>query len=627
MKRSGMKRFFALVLLFVTLMQICALPSMASGGVQQLTERMELEEKIRYFYKASLDYAEKDSFNGYCAFYVNTQLYLLGINRTYVGGNGNDEFDNYRYLKKSNGGYDIAAYPARSYTLWSALNAISGGGKKDVYNILVGFQRGVSAAGRKYGHTCFIHGIVDGWVYFSDSMTVKMNGNVYPEGTPIRCSIQDFCTYYRPWTLDGVIHFTYDKNHICKEGKVLFQESAHPHCNYFQCRQCGQVMKDIGHPNYKKDCARCNIPGTAQLEPMEKYYLTGENQYFTFEESKLTTAYDLILECKVGGKYAEFDVYRVKPGTHTLTLPQGSYRAKIRSWNENGVSQTGSGPAWADGPWVTFQVVAVWDCNAYGHVFDTVETVKATCTEKGKRSSHCIRCNQVIEETLYPLGHRYLSQVTTKQPSETEPGLATTTCTSCGKMQEIPLPELKRNPFVDVKAGDYFYAPVVSAFEDQITAGVSDTAFAPNSRANRGQVVTFLWRLAGSPKPETTLENCPFTDLDPEEYYVDAVLWAVEKGITQGIGRDRFAPTHRVTRGQFVTFLYRLAGEPKTECGTVFEDTKTRDYYTDALLWATRNSIANGVTETRFSPEGSCTRGQIVTFIYRYRNWSGDENP
>lgn len=410
MKGTGMKRFFALVVLLGTLMQICALPSMAANGVQELKEKFELEEKIRYFYQASLDYAEKDSFKGYCAFYVNTQLYLLGINRTYVVGNGKDEFDNYRYLTKSNGGYDIAAYPARSYTLWSALNAISDGGKKDVYNILVGFQSGASSAGRKYGHTCFIHAIIDGWVYFSDSVNVKMNDMTYPEGTPIRCRIQDFCTYYRPWTLDGVIHFTYDKNHVCKDGKVLFQESAHPHCNYFQCSQCGQVMKDIAHPNYKKDCDVCNIPGTAQIQPMEEHYLAGENQYLTFGESKLATAYDLILECKTKGQYVSYDVYRVKPGTVTLTLPQGSYRAKIRSWNEEGVSQTGTGPAWADGPWVTFQVVETWDCDTYGHVFDTVETAAATCTESGKRTSHCTRCGQTIVETLYPwdigMGHR-----------------------------------------------------------------------------------------------------------------------------------------------------------------------------------------------------------------------------
>ncbi len=166
----------------------------------------EIVTQINSTYSEAKRRANVSSFNGYCAWYVNYVLLILGINSSYVGGNGNQEFDNYKGLSKSSGGYSVTAYPASSYNLKSALNAIASGG--NAYNILVGFEKGAGDDGALYGHTCFIHAIIDGKVYYAESFRARPGGTYYNEGTPIVCSIDEFCNYYNSWaTLDGVIHF------------------------------------------------------------------------------------------------------------------------------------------------------------------------------------------------------------------------------------------------------------------------------------------------------------------------------------------------------------------------------------------------------------------------------------
>ena len=168
----------------------------------------EITQQIKDTYQAALRNAGRTAFQGYCGMYVNWQLVILGINSSYVGADGNQEFDTYKNMSTSSGGYSITAYPASSYTLSSSLNAISANGTKDVYNILVGFETGSGSDGALYGHTCFIHAIIGGTVYFSESFYVPIGGG-YSEGSPIACSISDFCNYYDSWTtLDGLIHFS-----------------------------------------------------------------------------------------------------------------------------------------------------------------------------------------------------------------------------------------------------------------------------------------------------------------------------------------------------------------------------------------------------------------------------------
>lgn len=171
--------------------------------------------------------------------------------------------------------------------------------------------------------------------------------------------------------------------------------------------------------------------------------------------------------------------------------------------------------------------------------------------------------------------------------------------------------------FRDVKQGDYFYDAVKWAVEKGITEGTSADTFSPGASCTRAQMVTFLWRAAGSPAPKSAAN--PFKDISVNDYYYNAVLWAVENGITSGTGADTFSPTATVSRGQTVTFLYRAAGSPAVSGGS-FSDVAANAYYAKAVTWAAENGITGGTGNGKFSPKADCTRGQIVTLLYRANN-------
>ena len=170
--------------------------------------------------------------------------------------------------------------------------------------------------------------------------------------------------------------------------------------------------------------------------------------------------------------------------------------------------------------------------------------------------------------------------------------------------------------FHDVSRLDYFYDAVKWAAENGIASGTGRYTFSPNAVCTRAQTVTFLWRAAGSPLPRYRV--CPFTDVNPRDYYYDAVLWAVEQGITTGLNVTTFGPDVTVTRGQVATFLYRAASAAKPNTFNPFTDVKTTAYNYNAILWAYDNRITTGTSDTTFSPDAYCTRAQIVTFLYRY---------
>ena len=172
------------------------------------------------------------------------------------------------------------------------------------------------------------------------------------------------------------------------------------------------------------------------------------------------------------------------------------------------------------------------------------------------------------------------------------------------------------NPFVDVKGDDYFYKPVKWAVLNNVTKGTDETHFSPNATCTRAQVVTFLWRAIGSPEPKGT--DNPFKDVKEDDYYYKAVLWAVENGITAGTSASTFSPNAGCTRAQVVTFLWRAEGEPgNTLPSNPFVDVKDGEYYYPAVMWAVENNITKGTDETHFSPNATCTRAQIVTFLHR----------
>ena len=169
--------------------------------------------------------------------------------------------------------------------------------------------------------------------------------------------------------------------------------------------------------------------------------------------------------------------------------------------------------------------------------------------------------------------------------------------------------------FDDV-ADDAFYKTAVDwAVENGVTSGISDTLFAPAKTCTRAQVVTFLWRAAGSPEPTKT-EN-PFTDVKSDAYYYKAVLWALEKGITSGTSATTFASENVVSRAQVVTFQWRMADSAKAAGTNNFTDVPADSYYKDAVQWAAEKGITSGTSATTFAPNAGCTRGQIVTFLYR----------
>ena len=175
-----------------------------------------------------------------------------------------------------------------------------------------------------------------------------------------------------------------------------------------------------------------------------------------------------------------------------------------------------------------------------------------------------------------------------------------------------PSPE---NPFVDVPDDAYYRDAVIWASKNGITTGTSATTFNPDGVCTRAQAVTFLWRAAGEPAPKDTI--MPFVDVAADAYYHDAVLWAVENGIAKGTSDTTFSPDQFCTRAHIVTFLWRAQGTPVVSTENPFVDVAASAYYADAVLWAVENGITKGTSNTTFSPDDSCTRAQIVTFLYR----------
>ncbi|MBQ6263691.1 MAG: S-layer homology domain-containing protein [Clostridia bacterium] len=175
-----------------------------------------------------------------------------------------------------------------------------------------------------------------------------------------------------------------------------------------------------------------------------------------------------------------------------------------------------------------------------------------------------------------------------------------------------------KNPFTDVSGSEYYADSVGWAVNHDpvVTKGTSETTFSPKATCTRGHIVTFLWRALGEPEPASTTN--PFVDVPSDQYYYKAVLWAVENGVTNGVDATHFGPGKGCTRGQVVTFMWRAFGQPEPTVATnVFTDVEAGQYYYKAVLWAVENGITNGMSDTIFAPNATCTRGQIVTFLCR----------
>ena len=237
---------------------------------------------------------------------------------------------------------------------------------------------------------------------------------------------------------------------------------------------------------------------------------------------------------------------------------------------------------------------------ALGHKTEVKDAKDATCTEAGYTGDEvCTVCGETVKQgTEIPaLGHKFENGV----------------CTVCGAADpDYVVP----NPFKDVEKTSPYYDAIIWAANEGVTQGKTADTFGIDEGCTRAQIVTFLYRAAGSPEVAADVVN-PFTDVSKDSVYYNAIMWAVEKGITKGTTETTFDPNAVCTRGQIVTFLFRASGDEKVTTGTNFADVAAGSYCADAVAWAVANEITNGFADGTFRPEATCTRGQAVTFIYR----------
>lgn len=325
------------------------------------------------------------------------------------------------------------------------------------------------------------------------------------------------------------------------------------------------------------------------------------------------------------------DVLQFLNTSGIVYVPEGTTAENIQNYKK---LLEDAGLSFDTGKWV----IDTWTPGEV-HEMEKVEAKAPTCTEDGNNEYYeCVICDNIFKdedgttettvaaETLPALGHlwgewtavtdthhqavclRDSNHVKTEKHTF-EDGK----CTVCGYIEKT-VPVLPS--FVDVDPDAYYYDPVNWAVNEGITKGMDDTHFNPDGQCTRSQAVTFLWRAVGSPAPKSSA--MPFEDVQTGSYYYNAVLWAVEKGITKGTSNTSFSPDMTCSRGQIITFLWRTDGSPEGGTDNPFVDVRADAYYADAVLWAVKEDITKGTSATQFSPDNDCTRAQIVTFIYRY---------
>lgn len=242
----------------------------------------------------------------------------------------------------------------------------------------------------------------------------------------------------------------------------------------------------------------------------------------------------------------------------------------------------------------------------------TAETLTFRGLERGTEYTLKLYATNIVGRTTYQT-----ETVTTLAGAGSSSGSGSSSTGNSSGSSSAAQPESQvNNPFTDVSKGDYFYDAVLWAVENNITGGTSADTFSPAQSCTRAQMMMFLWRAVGSPEPETSV--CPYVDVAPDAYYYNAVLWAMENGITSGTGPDTFGPEAAVTRAQSITFLWRAAKTPAARDSASFADVAADAYYCGAVDWAVEHGITSGVAEYAFGPDLPCTRGQIVTFLYNY---------
>ena len=344
----------------------------------------------------------------------------------------------------------------------------------------------------------------------------------------------------------------------------------------------------------------------------------------TVTDLKATTELKVTLTMKYNDGATADITYNVASGT-TITLPTPAHRSgyTFNGWYDGskfyaaGASYKVSATATLNASWSYISSGSSSYDPTYS-VSTPSKTENGSVTVSPKSASK----GDTVTITVKPDSGYVLETltVTDKNGDElklTDKGNGKYTFTMPGSKVEVKATFMEDNSvfnfFYDVPNDAFFYEAVKWAVKSGVTNGLTDTMFGPYESCTRAQIVTFLWRAAGSPEPKTASS---FTDVPASAYYAKAVAWAIENGITNGMTETTFAPNATCTRGQIVTFLYR-ALKGTASGSTNFTDVKSDAFYADAINWAVANNVTNGTSNTTFSPNADCTRAEIVTFLYR----------
>ena len=340
------------------------------------------------------------------------------------------------------------------------------------------------------------------------------------------------------------------------------------------------------------------------------------------KDAPAPTEYTITYDLAGGTAEGNPDTYTIETRTFTLKNPTKSGYT-FTGWSGTGLdgenNMTVTIPKGSTG---NRSYTAHWRYNGGGGSGYSYYTIKATAGAGGSISpSGNVSVREGRDQTFTITPDKGYAVANVKIDGKSIGAVKSYTFENVSRTHTIEVIFMKANGnpqtgvFVDVATGSYYEDAVDWAVENGITKGTDDTHFSPDGICTRAQAVTFLWRTAGSPASKTS--TMPFTDVPVGSYYYDAVLWAVENGITKGTSDTTFSPNMTCSRAQIVTFLWRSEKSPTAGTANPFADVKSTAYYADAVLWAVKENITKGTTSTTFSPNADCTRAQIVTFLWR----------
>ena len=643
------KRVLSLVL--VMLMMVTLVP--VSGLADK--SGSEIKQQIKDIYAAAYN-QRGGSFDGWCGAYVEYQLKLLGINTGFEGGNGNNQFDYYKNKSTTSGGYSVTAYPASSYSLRAALNSISQNGSKNAYNILCGFEVGSGSAGAAYGHVMFIHAIIGGQVYFSESNSFPYNGTYYAEGSPIVFDLATFCNFYGSNVLDGVVWF----RKAVEECTVSFDANG---------GSCATASKKV---------AKATAVGTLPTPTREGYTFDG---WYTARDGgiKLTSSFVISASCTVyahwtkdsalvnllGADGSSWNTSSVYLGDN-YTLPAG-YPEKAGCYFCGWAYEAGAAdyilrpgdtvtvssaltlyPVYVShekavsGDVVFIYDISDFDADGYSVSEKTVSVEKQVdnsyWSEWSDYSTSKVTASSTVEvrtATLYRYYYFLCPYCGAHEPfyGTSDCGGSIPSSAFHQKWSVIPYKNSSYKSFSYTTARYYTYSLGDGQMWIFGSENVNDTAVGTIDSGSGALIITTGYSSREYIESYETVtvnrtgyvitKGYPFSDVQAEgrhKPYADAILWAADTGVTKGYGGGLFKPDQDCTRAQVVTFLWRAAGEPepKTTYNPFVDVSESGNPFYKAILWAAENGIAKGFDSSHFRPDDTVTRAQFVTFLWRY---------